>query len=316
MSEAQASKPAPKQPSPKRWTTRMLLQWMTEAFKQKDLESPQLYAQLLMSHVIGCDRLKLYTDADRPASEIERATLRDLVQRAINHEPVQYLTGEALFYGLQISVSPSVLIPRPSSETIVEAVLHHCKHQPGFGGKAGEGVLIADVCTGSGCIALALAKHLPGARVVATDISPDALEVARENAERLELDDRIEFIEGDLLEALAKHPAAGQAKGLDFLVANPPYIPDDEWAEVEPNVKNHEPTLALRGGMDGLALVRPLLKESPKLVRESGLVLVEVAHAKAHEAAAIAHQHPRVKDVKILQDHEGFDRVIRQKIGA
>jgi release factor glutamine methyltransferase len=289
---------------------------MTKAFKQKDLDSPQLFAQLLMSHVIGCDRLKLYTDADRPANEIERATLRDLVQRAVNHEPVQYLTGEAMFFGMQISVNQSVLIPRPSSETIVESVLHHCKHQPGFGGKMGEGVLIADVCTGSGCIALALAKHLPGSRVVATDISEDALIVASANAERLGLSDRIEFIQGDLLEALSKQPAAGHAKALDFLVSNPPYIPDDEWDAVEPNVKDHEPTLALRGGMDGLALVRPLLNEAPKLVKEGGLVLVEVAASRAEESRAIAAQSPRVKSTEILKDFEGLDRVIRQTLGA
>ena len=289
---------------------------MTEAFKQKGLESPQLFAQLLMSHVIGCDRLKLYTDADRPANEIERATLRDLVHRAVNHEPVQYLTGEAMFYGMQISVNSSVLIPRPSSETIIETVLHHCRHQPGFGGKTGESVLIADVCTGSGCIALALAKHLSGARVVATDISADALEVAQSNAERLGLSDRIEFIEGDLLDALGKHPAAGHAKALDFLVSNPPYIPDDEWKAVEPNVKDHEPTLALRGGMDGLALVRPLLTEAPKLVKEGGLVLVEVAASRAQESKEIAAHTPRVKHAEILTDFEGLDRVIRQTLGA
>lgn len=294
----------------------MLLAWMTKAFQQKGLESPQLFAQLLMCHVIGCDRLKLYTDADRPASEIERATLRDLVQRAVNYEPVQYLTGEAFFYGLQLSVNPHVLIPRPSTETIVETVLYYCKHQPGFGGKTGENVLIADVCTGSGCIALALAKNLPGARVVATDISSEALEVAASNAERLGLTDRVEFIQGDLLEALSKHPAAGHAKGLDFLVSNPPYIPDDEWEAVEPNVKDHEPTLALRGGMDGLALVRPLLMEGPKLVREGGLVLTEIAASRAGEAKKIAEQAQRVKSVEVLQDIEGLDRVIRQDLGA
>lgn len=294
----------------------MLLAWMTEAFQQKGLESPQLFAQLLMCHVIGCDRLKLYTDADRPASEIERSTLRDLVKRAVEHEPVQYLTGEAMFYGLQLSVSPSVLIPRPSSETIVETVLQHCKHQPGFGGKVGENILIADVCTGSGCIALALAKNLPGARVVATDISNDALDVARANADRLGLTERVEFVQGDLLEALGKHPAAGHAGGLDFLVSNPPYIPDDEWEDVEPNVKDHEPTLALRGGMDGLALVRPMLTDGPKLVREGGLVLTEVAVSRAAEAKAIAESAQRVAKVEILRDIDGLDRVIKQTLGA
>ncbi len=294
----------------------MLLNWMNEAFTQKGIDSPRLSAELLLSHVLGCERLRLYMDVDRPASEIERTTLRDLVQRAINHEPVQYLTGEAWFFGMQLNVDQRVLIPRPSTETIVEAVLHHCKSRPGFGGKTGEGVLIADVCTGSGCIALALAKNLPGARIVATDISPDALEVARANAERLGLADRIEFLEGDLLNPLGDHAKAGHTKSLDFLVSNPPYIPDDEWDAVEPNVKDHEPTLALRGGMDGLALVRPLLKEAPPLVKPEGLVLVEVAASRAAEALAIAETAPRVDHADIMQDSDGLDRVVRQTLGA
>ena len=294
----------------------MLLAWMNEAFTQKDIDAPRLRAEQIMAHVLGCDRLRLYMDADSPASEIERAALRDLVQRAINQEPVQYLTGEEWFFGLRIAVDKRVLIPRPSTVTIVEAVLHHCKSRPGFGGKTGEGVLIADVCTGSGCIALALAKNLPGARVVATDISADALDVARENAERLGLSDRIEFIEGDLLGALADHPKAGHSKSLDFLVSNPPYIPDEEWDAVKSNVKDHEPTLALRGGMDGLALVRPILQSGPALVTPEGLVLVEVATSRAKEALAIAESAPRVDHADIMQDSDGLDSVIRQTLGA
>lgn len=294
----------------------MLLAWMNEAFTQKGIDAPKLRAEQILAHVLGCDRLRLYMEADRPASEIERSALRDLVQRAINQEPVQYLTGEEWFFGLRIAVDRRVLIPRPSTLTIVEAVLHHCRSRPGFGGKTGEGVLIADVCTGSGCIALALAKHLVGARVVATDISGEALEVARANAARHGLTDRIEFIEGDLLHALNEHARAGHAGALDFLVSNPPYIPDDEWDAVEPNVKDHEPALALRGGMDGLALVRPLLTDGPALVRAEGLVLVEVATSRAREALAIAEKAPRVAHADIMQDSDGLERVIRQTLGA
>ncbi len=294
----------------------MLLAWMNDAFTQKDIDAPRLRSEQILAHVLGCDRLRLYMEADRPANEIERSALRDMVQRAINQEPVQYLTGEEWFFGLRIAVDKRVLIPRPSTVTIVEAVLHHCKSRPGFGGKTGEGVLIADVCTGSGCIALALAKNLPGARIVATDISADALDVARDNAKRLELGDRIEFIQGDLLGALSDHPKAGHSKSLDFLVSNPPYIPDDEWEDVEPNVKDYEPTLALRGGMDGLALVRPILSEAPALVKPEGLVLVEVADSRAKEALEIARKAPRVAQADILQDSDGLNRVVRQTLGA
>lgn len=287
---------------------------MTEAFTQKGLDSPRLSAEVLLAHVIGCERLRLYMDVDRPANDIERASLRDLVKRALDDEPVQYLTGEAWFFGLRLKVDRRVLIPRPCTEVIVEQVLHHCKSRPGFGGKAGDGALIADVCTGSGAIALALAKHLTGARVIATDISGEALAVARENAELLGLADRVEFVEGDLLKALAEHPTAGQDGELGFLVSNPPYIPDDEWDAVGANVREHEPTLALRGGMDGLALVRPLLSAGPELVRPGGLVLVEVAASRAGEALSIAGKNPRLQKSAVLRDLEGLDRVIRAEV--
>lgn len=273
-------------------------------------------AELLLSHVFGCDRLRLYMEIDRPANELERTALRELVSRALDHEPVQYLTGEAWFFGMQLHVDKRVLIPRPASETLVEAVLHHCRSRPGFGGKTGQGVLIADVCTGSGCLAIALAQNLRDARVVATDISQDAIEVAQANAERFGLSDRIEFICGDLLDALADHPSAGHAGALDFLIANPPYIPDDEWTTVPANVKQHEPTLALRGGMDGLALARPILTEGPKLVRPGGLILVEVASSRASEALRIAECAPNVDHADVLQDFEGLDRVVRQTVRA
>lgn len=287
---------------------------MAEAFAQKGLDSPRLSAEVLLAHVIGCERLRLYMDVDRPASEMERTMLRDLVKRALDHEPVQYLTGEAWFYGLRLGVDRRVLIPRPATETIVESVLHHCKSVPGFGGKTGGGVLIADVCTGSGAVALALAKNLPGARLVATDLSEDAIQVARDNATRLELGERIEFLRGDLLAPLRDHPAAGHEGELHFLVANPPYIPDDEWDAVEPNVRDHEPSIALRGGMDGLALVRPLLADGPSLVRHGGLVLVEVAASRAAQAADIAAEHPHAGRVELLKDADGHERVVRVQI--
>ncbi|MEM9167816.1 MAG: peptide chain release factor N(5)-glutamine methyltransferase [Planctomycetota bacterium] len=296
------------------WTTRRLLEWIYGAFEQKGLDDPRLSADVLLSRVLGCDRMKLYTDADRPASPIELATLRDLVHRALDHEPVQYLTGEAWFFGLRLRVDQRVLIPRPATETIVEQVLHHCKSRPGFGGKTGEGCLIADIGTGSGAIALALASNLSGARVVATDLSAEALDVASENAELLGLNDRIEFVPGDLLDALTDHPTAGQLGELDFLVSNPPYIPDSEWDAVAPNVRNHEPTMALRGGMDGLAVVRPLLAEGPRLVKPGGLVLVEVAASTAAAARTLPGQAGHDGATSVLNDLEQHPRVIRHEV--
>lgn len=293
-----------------RWTTRRLLAWMSESFSKKGIDSPRLVAEMLLSHVIGCERLKLVLDPDRPATPLERQTLRSLVARALTHEPVQYLVGEKWFYGLPMHVDRRVLIPRPATETIVDTVLRHVKAQFGFGGPKGEGVVIADVCTGSGCIAVAILKYLPGARAIATDVSAPALDVARQNATRHGVLDRIDLIQGNLLEPLRGHPAAGQHGGLHYLVSNPPYIPDHEWPGVAPNVKDHEPERALRGGPDGLTYVRPVLEGAADLLRPGGLALVEVADSTAESARSLAAQVPGLETPEVLTDVEGYPRVI------
>ena len=302
------------QAPPESWTTRKLLAWMTKAFEDKGLDAPRRQAEMLMAHVIGCERLKLYMDPDRPTAPLERDNLRGLVKRALNNEPIQYLVGEEHFFAMTFKVDKRVLIPRPSTLTIVEAVLQHARKNPDSGSvrdsDAGSGILIADVCTGSGCIAAALAKHLPGARVVATDISPDALAVARINIEAHELADRVDLLEGDGLDALRQHPVAGRARSLHYLCSNPPYIPDDEWDAVEPNVKNHEPTLALHGGPDGMDLVRPLIANGPAFLEQTGLLLVELAAARAPDALALAEAHPDLTNARILKDSDGLPRVL------
>jgi release factor glutamine methyltransferase len=292
------------------WTTRKLLAWMGDAFKRKDLESPRLMSELLMAHVLGCDRLKLYTEADRPATPLERQTLRDMVGRALKHEPVQYLVGEAWFFGMPFKVDRRVLIPRPATEAIVQEVLTHVRAVHGPSNSKGEGVLIADVCTGSGCIATALLKNIPLARGVATDISADALDVAKGNATRHGVADRVEFLQGDLLAPLLEYPPSRADGSLDALVSNPPYIPDDEWPAVAPNVKDHEPHLALRGGVDGLDFVRTVIAAGPRLLKAGGIIAVEVADSRASAALALAKQHEMLADARIVKDHEELPRVI------
>lgn len=299
------------------WTTRKLLAWMGDTFGKKGLDSPRLLAEMLLAHVIGCDRLKLYIDPDRPASPLERENLRDLVGRALKHEPVQYLAGYAWFFGLKIKVDPRVLIPRPATETIVEHVLQHARATAGSATR-GDGLFIADVCGGSGCIAIALLKNLPGARAVATDICTDAATLARENAIEHGVADRLDILVGDLLQPLLDHPTTRGVESLDYLVSNPPYIPDDEWPAVEPNVKNHEPTKALRGGEDGLDFIRRLLPASgvgplsgaARFIKPGGLLLIEVADSRASAALELARADPSLADASILKDFEGLPRII------
>lgn len=293
------------------WTTRALLRWISEALTARQVDSPRLCAELLLAHVLGCDRLRLYMDADRPATPLERSALRDLVARALRHEPVQYLVGEAWFFSLPFHVDKRVLIPRPSTEVIVEHLLQHVRANPGF---APAGALtFADICTGSGCIAVSVLKNLPNARAVASDISPDALVVARRNAERHGVADRVDLLTGDLIEPLAGHPMGAQ---LHALLSNPPYIPDHEWESTDPavavgkNVKGFEPEIALRGGADGLQFVRPLIDAAPQLLRPGGLLMIEVAASHADEALGLAQRSNALEALRMLPDHEGHPRMV------
>lgn len=275
---------------------------MSEAFSKRGLESPRLLAEMLLTHVVGCDRLALYTEADRPASPAERSRLRALVGRALAHEPVQYLVGEQWFFSLPFAVDRRVLIPRPSTETILEALLQHTRGadhpQPGA---------LADICTGSGCVAIAALKHLPGWSAVAGDISADALHVARANAERHGVAARLELREGDGLSVFGQ----AEAGAYRCVTANPPYIPDHEWSDVEANVRDHEPALALRGGPEGLDVVGPILSGVASLLEPGGLLLVEVAAWHAERAAEIARSDDRLAEIAVLDDFEGLPRVIR-----
>lgn len=300
--------------APQTWTTRELLGWMTKAFEAKDLDSPRRMAEMLLAHIIGCDRLRLYMDNDRPASPIERETLRDLVRRALDHEPIQYLVGEESFFGMSFHVDKRVLIPRPSTQTLIDEVLNHARKNPDDRtlreSDAGVGMMIADVCTGSGCIAAALAKNLPGARIIASDLSEDALEVAQINISRHELDERVDLVQGDLLEPILAHPVAGQKGSLHYLCSNPPYIPDHEWDAVEPNVKDHEPTMALRAEDEGMQFVKPLIERGPELLSKGGMILIEIAACNAAASLALAEAHPLLTRERISKDSDGLDRVL------
>jgi len=284
----------------KPWTTQRLLTWTTQHFERKGLDSPRVAAEMLLAHVLGCKRLELYMDTARPASELERAAYRELVERAINHEPVDYLVGQAPFFSLMFAVSPAVLIPRPSTETLVEHIIQHARHTPGFNKPT-----VIDIGTGSGAIAVSLAKHLPGAHVVATDLSADALAVAAANAKRHGVADRIDFAQGDLFEALHILPGVRA----HYLVSNPPYIPDNQWDHVAPNVKDHEPAGALRGGRDGLAVIRPLIAGAMARLHKPAQLVVEIAAVQKDTAKALAAEAGFVRP-RVLADHEALPRVL------
>ncbi len=283
------------------WTTKQLLAWTTSAFERKGIDSPRVCAEMLLAHVLGQPRLKLYMEPERPSSELERAAFRALVERAMHDEPVDYLVGLAPFFSMMLKVSPAVLIPRPSTETLVEHVLQHARRTPGF-----TNPRIADIGTGSGAIAVALAKQFAkagsSATIIATDIREDALAIAKENAQLQGVADRIDFRQGDLLE-----PVRGER--FTYLISNPPYIPDHEWDAVEPNVKDHEPTHALRAGPDGLDYIRPLIASAKKHLTDPGQLVIEIAACQRQQVLDLATEHG-LRHPSVLVDHEKLPRVL------
>src|SRR5687768_10283090 len=268
---------------PDAWTVRRILEWTAGYFTRKELDAPRLSAELLLSHVLCAPRIKLYTEYERPLSEQELSRMRTLVQRAVEEEPIAYLTGRAHFFALEFEVTRDVLIPRPDTETLVENVLQTVRHQPGL-----ESPRIIDLCTGSGCIAAALAQHLKTANVLATDISEKAVEVARRNVERLGLAERVIVEQGDLFEPLTRMV---DVQPFDLIVANPPYIRTADVETLDRSVRDYEPVQALDGGLDGLSLHRRILEQAPARLKPGGRVYLEIAFDQGDLAREVGAQY-------------------------
>ena len=287
------------------WTVRRLLEWTTPFFSRKEVDSPRLSAELLLAHVLKVPRIKLYMDYERILDENDLAQYRSLVQRAAEHEPIAYLTGIAHFFNLEFEVNRDVLIPRPDTETLVENVLQLVRNQSGL-----EAPRILDLCTGSGCIAIALASRLKHATIIAGDISPKAVGMARRNAEKLGVADRVSVEQGHLYEALA---GKVDVQPFDLIVANPPYIPTSQIETLPRNVREYEPVNALDGGLDGLVVHRKILAGAPERLALGGRVFLEIAFDQAGRAMDMMSRLPAFEEVRILKDYSGRDRVLTAK---
>jgi release factor glutamine methyltransferase len=287
------------------WTVRRLLEWTTPFFTRKDVDAPRLSAELLLAHVLKIGRIKLYTDYERALTPRELADYRELVRRAGEQEPVAYLTGKAHFFNLELQVTPDVLIPRPDTEVLVENVIRLARSQAGL-----EAPRVLDLCTGSGCVALAIAVNLKSATVVAGELSPKAAAVARRNIGQLGLDDRVTCLEGDLYAALQR-PEDRQP--YHFIVANPPYIASEQIKSLDKSVKDFEPLSALDGGPDGLALHRRIVGEAEQRLRPGGHVLLEIAFDQGPTALELMRSHSSLLEARILKDYAGHDRVVAAK---
>lgn len=257
------------------WTIRAVLNWSMTRFQEKGFPTPLLDAQLLLAHAIGCGKMQLYLEMERPLSEAERGKMRELVKRRLAHEPVAYLLGGKQWHDLDLFVDGRVLIPRPETETLLDLVL--ALAQP----MVLAPKLIFDLCTGSGCLAIALARRFPEAEVLGVDVSEQALEVAKRNAASAGVP-QVQFLLGDLSRA-ALYPYLRKQFGVaDICVANPPYVTDAEWDVLDPGVRQHEPRIALVGGVDGLGIARTIWKEGrgEGLWAEDGIFAMELAQGQ------------------------------------
>lgn len=279
------------------WTIRRMMEWMNSYLSEKGDENPLISTRWLLSDATGLGFMELYTDIDRPLSIEERAVLRESVKRRAAGEPLQYIVGKVGFRYIEVIVESGVLIPRPETEVLVSAALEQLPQT--------EPLLIADLCTGSGCIACSVAQERADARVIATDISAKAVSLARRNARSLGLEDRVEVIQCSLGEGLD----AELLGTFDAIIANPPYVPTAILATLPKEVSTYEPPEALDGGADGLDLFRAMTLWASAALSDSGILAVELHETTLDTAASLAEDAGFVK-TRIYEDLAGRPRVL------
>jgi len=280
------------------WTIKRLLDWTTDFFKKTEWGNPRLEAEILLAEALGCARIELYTQFDQIPPDEPLNQFRQWVKRRGAGEPVAYIVGHKEFYSLRFEVNSDVLIPRPETEHLVVAALEAAK------GIAENPIRVIDVGTGSGCIAITLAKYLSQAKIAAIDLSPAALEVAKRNAEAHQVTDKIRFFCGDLLAALP--PGSGQ---VHLIVSNPPYIGTNERGTVDRQVSDFEPSMALFSGDEGLDLTQRLIAEAPEKLLPQGWLMFESSPLVIDRCVQLVEASP-LKLVKVIKDMAGHRRVV------
>lgn len=282
-------------------TIRAVLATAIHRLDKAGCETPRLDAQVLLAHMLNKDRTWLYLNPHMPLDQDCLDSFYSLLVRREQREPVAYLVGHKAFFGLDFQVNRQVLIPRPETELLVETALA-TEH------RSTSTLTIADVGTGSGCIAIALAKNLASASLFALDSSEEALQVARDNAGRHEVAERIAFLAGDLLQPLPQP--------VDLIVSNPPYVSYSELAETAPEISQYEPRRALDGGIDGLEVIRQLLSQAGEKIKPGGCLLIEIGASQGAAVMALAQSQFDKAEVQIRQDLAGLDRLLVVKTAS
>jgi release factor glutamine methyltransferase len=294
---AQAAADARAASSDQAWTVLRLMLWSADYLEQKGVERARLDAEYLLAHVLGVGRLEMYLQHERPLEPAELDAFRPLLKRRAAREPLQYILGRQAFRNLDLEVRPGVLIPRPETEQLVEVVLVWARQR-------GGGLTALDIGTGSGAIALALLTEGPFERVVATDASAVALEVAARNRDGHAAGDRLELRSGSYFDPVAR------GERFDVVVCNPPYVAEGSRATLAPEVAEWEPPEALFGGLDGLDALRRIVEGAPSALRPAGLLALEVGDGQADTVAVLVRDCGVYREVEVHRDLAGKERVV------
>ncbi|MBI5491567.1 MAG: peptide chain release factor N(5)-glutamine methyltransferase [Deltaproteobacteria bacterium] len=281
------------------------LDWAKETLKKNKAPDPEVEAEFLLSHVLDCKRHELYLSPRRVLSGDEEARLRSYMEKRARREPAQYIVGEAEFRGLRFKVTRATLIPRPETELLVDEALDAA------GRLKAESLTAVDLCTGSGCIAVSLAKELARSIVYATDISEAALDVARENARANGVADRVRFLQGDLFGPLSGLGVEGRA---GLIISNPPYVSKKDMEDLAPEIKDYEPEAALYGGEDGLDFYRKIIAGSPAYLAPGGYLIMELGYGQAAEVKGLVSKTGAFTGPEIRKDYSGIDRVLKARL--
>ncbi len=278
------------------WTILKTLQWTADYFKRRHIEHARASAELLLAHCLHCERIELYLKHDQPLNADELGTFKELILRRVRHEPDAYIIGQKEFWSLPLRVTAAVLIPRPETECLVETALQHYLND--------APIQVLELGTGSGAISVALAHERPYWQISATDICPQALDIARENAHRLLTGGNLEFFEGSWFDIFFN-----QEKKFDLIISNPPYISSRELSLLDPEIRQYEPMKALDGGSDGLASLKRIIKEAPAYLKPEGLLILEIGCEQAEAVAELGYRTGAYQSIRVEKDYSGLDRV-------
>jgi len=306
----------------KNWTIKETLSWAEEYLQSHGVPNCKTEAEYLLSHLLNCKRSGLYLKHDKSVAIDEFQRFMGWLNKRIAREPSQYIIGEQEFWGLAFKVTRDVLIPRPETEILVEEAVKTVRSQESEVRsqntkihyselRTPDSKLILDLCTGSGCIAVSLAKEIPDSQIYVVDISESALDVARENAERHSVVDKITFIQGNLFA-----PLRGLSLKVDLIVSNPPYVSRDMMKDLQPEIRDYEPEIAVYAGDDGLDFYRRIISESPAYLTQGGHLILEIGYGQAEEIKKLIEQSNAFADISITKDFAGIDRVIKAQIAG